>query len=147
MPAESALSRPTYTARSSKRAAALLMAFVLLASLFGSACSTEAAKQKRFCKDLETFTGPNGAEARFSQDDPRALAEVINELESLQKNAPEKIRPSVETVLVVFKTVEREPLVSRDSVVYNSLGELRESADALNEYARSECGLFLQRSN
>lgn len=123
---------------------AVLALAVLLMGLVG--CSSDPAPEVAFCDAMKAATGPDGAESVFERFDPDRITETAAEIRSLAELAPADIAPTMSGLSGLFDALEDAPSDDWPSILIENESENATWSAALNDYALTECGIFLQRA-
>lgn len=140
---EEPLRRPPRFARARALAAALVAVVVAMALV---SCSETTRTSQAFCEQLAIVTGPEGAEVALAAGDPARLDAIVVELRDLLSRAPEDISSTVSALVGFFEDYQRAPREDRRALIVDNEVLLADTSAVLDNYALSQCGLFLQRA-
>jgi hypothetical protein len=118
----------------------------LVFMLIAAACSGTSRTSEAFCEKLEEVTGPEGVEVAFNPGDPARLDGVVSELRSLLDRAPDEIATATSVLLEFFEAYRLAPRGDRNELLAEREASFNTASKQLDDYALTECGLFLQRS-
>ena len=84
------------------RGAGLLLA----ATLAVTGCTSTDRTAEAFCEQLQTATGPDGAEVTFLPGDAGRVDAIVDELQLLLERAPDDIATTVASLIEFFESAD-----------------------------------------